>query len=63
MAFYVGKKYHIKAEYNANEYSETLIDQFLESYEAVLEGFLNQTLLRDIDICTESQRALLDSFN
>ena len=63
MAFYVGKKYHIKAEYNANEYSETLIDQFLESYEAVLEGFLSQTLLRDIDICTESQRALLDSFN
>jgi len=63
MAFYVGKKYHIKAEYNANEYSETLIDQFMESYEAVLEGFLSQTLLRDIDICTESQRALLDSFN
>ena len=63
MAFYVGKKYHIKAEYNANEYSETLIDQFLESYEAVLDGFLSQTLLRDIDICTESQRTLLDSFN
>ena len=63
MAFYVGKKYHIKAEYNANEYSETLIDQFLESYEAVLEGFLSQSLLRDIDICTESQCALLDSFN
>ena len=63
MAFYVGKQYHIKAEYNANEYSETLIDQFMESYEAVLEGFLSQTLLRDIDICTDSQRALLDSFN
>ena len=63
MAFYVGKKYHIRAEYSSNEYSETLIDQFMESYEAVLEGFLSQTLLRDIDICTESQRALLDSFN
>ena len=63
MAFYVGKKYHIRAEYSANEYSETLVDQFMESYEAVLEGFLSQTLLRDIDICTESQRALLDSFN
>ena len=63
MAFYVGKKYHIKAEYKSNEYSETLVDQFMESYEAVLEGFLSQTLLRDIDICTESQRALLDSFN
>jgi len=63
MAFYVGKKYHIRAEYSSNEYSETLVDQFMESYEAVLEGFLSQALLRDIDICTESQRALLDSFN
>ncbi|MBO7493556.1 MAG: amino acid adenylation domain-containing protein [Bacteroidales bacterium] len=63
MAFYVGKKYHIRAEYSSNEYSETLIDQFMESYEAVLEGFLSQTLLRDIDICTKSQCDLLDSFN
>ncbi len=63
MAFCVGKKYHIRAEYSSNEYSETLIDQFMESYEAVLEGFLSQTLLRDIDICTKSQCALLDSFN
>ena len=63
MAFYVGKQYHIRAEYRSNEYSETLVDQFMESYEAVLGGFLSQNLLRDIDICTESQRALLDSFN
>ena len=63
MAFYVGKKYHIRAEYSSNEYSETLIDQFMESYEAVLEGFLSQTLLRDIDICTKNQCDLLDSFN
>ena len=63
MAFYVGKKYHIRAEYSSNEYSEMLIDQFMESYEAVLEGFLSQTLLRDIDICTKSQCELLDSFN
>ena len=63
MAFYVGKQYHIKAEYNANEYSETLIAQFMESYEATLEGFLSQTYLRDIDITTKSQCALLDSFN
>ena len=63
MAFYVGNKYHIKAEYNANEYSETLVAQFMESYEATLEGFLSQTYLRDIDITTKSQCALLDSFN
>ncbi len=63
MAYYIGKQYHVKAEYNANAYSETLIAQFMESYEAVLEGFLSQTLLRDIDICTENQRTLLDSFN
>ena len=63
MAFYVGKQYHIRAEYNSNEYSETLIDQFMESYEAVLEGMLSKTNLRDIDITTKSQCALLDSFN
>ncbi len=63
MAFYVGKQYHIRAEYKSNEYSETLVDQFMESYEAILEGFLSQTLLRDIDICTKSQCDLLDSFN
>ena len=63
MAYYIGKQYEIKAEYSSNLYSETLIAQFMESYEAVLEGLLSQTLLRDIDICTESQRALLDSFN
>ena len=63
MAYYVGKQYHVKAEYNANAYSETLIAQFIESYEATLEGFLSQTLLRDIDICTANQRTLLDSFN
>ena len=63
MTFYVGNQYHIRAEYKSNEYSETLIDQFLESYEAVLEGFLSQTCLRDIDICTKSQCDVLNSFN
>ena len=63
MAFYVGKKYHIKAEYNANQYSDTLVEQFMESYEAIVEGFLSQTFLRDIDITIAPQVELLDSFN
>ena len=63
MAFYVGKQYHIRAEYSSNEYSETLIDQYMESYEAILEGFLTQHYLRDIDIATKSQLAVLDGFN
>ena len=62
-AFIRNDQYFLEAEYSSNEYSETLIDQFMESYEAVLEGFLSQTLLRDIDICTKSQCDLLDSFN
>ena len=52
-----------EAAYHANQYSEQLISQFLESYEATLEGFLTQANLCDIDITTESQTALLDSFN
>ena len=56
-------KYQVKAEYNSNEYSRELISQILESYEAVLEGFLVQEYLRDIDIATAGQVAIVDSFN
>ena len=56
-------KVQVKAEYNSNEYSRTLIAQILESYEAVLEGFICQEYLRDIDIATAAQVATLDSFN
>ena len=56
-------KVQAKAEYNANEYSREFISQILESYEAVLEGFLAQEYFRDIDIATADQKAVLDSFN
>ena len=62
-AFILNGKYHVKAEYNSNEYSEALISQFLESYEAVVNGFLTQTLLSDISIATQAQIDLLDTFN
>ena len=55
--------YFIEAEYNANQYSEALISQFLESYGAVVDGFLTQAYLRDINITTSSQVDVLDSFN
>ena len=53
----------LEAEYNGNEYSEALMSQFMESYEAVLEGFLTQERLCDINMTTASQMQLLDSFN
>ena len=56
-------KIHAEAEYNANEYSRELINQILESYEVVVEGFLSQEYLRDIDIANADQVAILDSFN
>ena len=62
-AYTIGQQYHLRAEYNSNEYSEALISQFMESYEAVLKGFLKQTLLRDISIATETQIGVLDAFN
>ena len=55
--------YCVEAEYDASMYSETLIGQFLESYEAVIEGFLAKEKLIEIDIATSSQIELLDSFN
>jgi amino acid adenylation domain-containing protein len=62
-AFILNSKYQIKAEYNSNEYSQTLISQFLESYEAVITGFLTQEYLRDVNITTASQTEALDKFN
>ena len=53
----------VEAAYHANQYSEQLISQFLESYEAVVEGFLKSGNLCDIDITTKSQVELLNSFN
>ena len=53
----------VEAEYSANLYSNVLIRQFLESYEAVLEGLLTQQLLGDISITTDTQVDTLDSFN
>ena len=52
-----------KAEYNSNEYSREFIAQILESYEALLEGFLTQEYLKDINISTANQVAILDGFN
>lgn len=62
-AFILDGKCQVKAEYNSNEYSQELISQFLESYEAVVEGLLSQEYIKDINITTTSQEALLDSFN
>lgn len=62
-AFILHGKYHVVAEYNSNEFSKELIIQYLASYEAVVKGFLKETLLRDISIVDEEQTMLLDSFN
>ena len=61
--FIKDNKVQAKAEYNSNEYSREFIAQILESYEAVLEGFVAQEYLRDINIATASQVEVLDSFN
>ena len=62
-AFILNGKYQVKAEYNSNEYSEEIIRQYLESYEAVVKGFLTEEYLRNINITTEKQIEVLDSFN
>ncbi len=55
--------YEVEAEYAGADYSEALVQQFLTSYEAVVRGFLEETLLRDVSIVNEEQMRLLDSFN
>ena len=61
--FILNGHYQVKAEYHANEYSKEIIAQFLESYEAIVEGFLSASLLSDISISTSAQVETLDSFN
>ena len=56
-------RFQVKAEYRSNEYSEELIRQYLESYEAVVKGMLSCERLRDIEISTQQQVQALDSFN
>ena len=55
--------YFVKAEYKTNLYSEQLVNQFLECYENVVEGFLAETRLANIHIANASQVELLDTFN
>jgi amino acid adenylation domain-containing protein/thioester reductase-like protein len=62
-AFVRGGRCCVEAEYSANELSEELIGQFLASYEAVLEGFLREERLRDIETALPAQVELLDGFN
>jgi len=62
-AYIVGQQCFIDAEYNTTQYSEAFIQQLLESYEAVVEGFLAKEYLRDISIISPEQVRLLDSFN
>ena len=61
-AYAKNREIHIRAEYDGT-YSETLICQFVDSYEQVLRGFLSQEFLRDISLTNEQQLSLLDSFN
>ncbi len=63
MAYAIGNQYELRAEYNSNEYSEAMVSQFMESYDATLKGMLSQAKLCDICFTTASQTALLDSFN
>lgn len=62
-AFVRDGQIQVKAEYDCNVYSETLIREFLESYEAVLDGMLVCEYIRDINMTTRKQVKVLDSFN
>ncbi len=62
-AYIIDGKYQVEAQYASNEYSRALVDHFLESYEATLNGFLTQEKLCDIELITPNQEKGLDNFN
>jgi len=52
----------VRVEYD-EEYSERLIEEFTDCYEAVVNGMLREERLRDICITNDRQIERLDSFN
>ena len=56
-------KYYLKAEFQSHVYTRELIEQLLDSYEAVLKGMLEKERLADIEITSPDAIAKLDKFN
>lgn len=55
--------FSVMADYHANVYSKQLIEQLLDSYAEVLDGFLRNQYLAEISIVSSEQIRLLDRFN
>lgn len=55
--------YTIECEYDAKCYTNTLIEEFVNSFNIVLSEFISKQALNEISICTPKQLEVLDKFN
>ncbi len=56
-------KYRLDMEYSQNRYSADYISNFYNTYNKVVSEMLVKEQLKDINLCSDSQLAQLDSFN
>ncbi len=62
--FQTDEGFHAIFSYHAHRYSETFVEQLLESFETILNQMLDMnTPLKEIHVVSEAQQGLLDSFN
>ena len=63
MVFRKGNAYRINVRFYNSLYSHELMESFAQSYAQIVKQMMTVESLSDIDILTDSQKALLDEFN
>ena len=55
--------YILETEYSQNRYSKQYIENFCDTYSKVVSELTKKEQLTDVDLCSEKQLQILDSFN
>ena len=58
-----GSEFEIWFEYRSDLYEYTTINHIIDLYDVVLDELMHKETIADIDICSESELKVLDSFN
>lgn len=62
MVFYTEGSYRLSFRYRSDLYSEGVIRAFADAYACAVKEFIEKELLREVELVSESQEKLLDSF-
>ena len=62
MVFYTDGSYRLSFRYRADLYSEGVINAFADAYACAVKEFMSKELLKEVNLLSEEQEKLLDSF-